>query len=186
MPRRRRRWQEARAAPEIHPRSHESASVSATVAQALGRSVSPMRQRRCSPAEVTRSRSARAVAVCWRSPATRTPRPMRRAPCCPTRAQSSPAPASKSGSRRPRCNAHHRIRRTPAPLVRDGWVPAAGRCRRNARDAELVDLADPWVANAFEQRRAREFCSGRTSALSSSRVIAGPWATMRQSAALLP
>ena len=49
------------------------------------------------PAGVTRSRSARAA-----SPATRTPRPMRRAPRCPTRARSSPAPASKSGSRRPR------------------------------------------------------------------------------------
>ena len=45
----------------------------------------------------TRSRSARAGAVCWRSPATLTPRPTRRAPRCPTRARRSPAPASKNG-----------------------------------------------------------------------------------------
>jgi uncharacterized protein YbjT (DUF2867 family) len=66
----------------------------------------PQEERRSSPAEVTRSRSARAVAAHWRSPATPTPRPMRRAPRCPTRARSSPAQASRSGSRRRRCLRH--------------------------------------------------------------------------------
>ena len=49
-------------------------------------------------------------------PATRTPRPMRRAPCCPTRARSSPAPASRSGSRRLDRRSQSRLR----SVSRDG------------------------------------------------------------------
>ena len=85
------------------------------------RSVSPMRQRRSSPTEVTRSRSARAAAVRWRSPTTRTPPPMRRAPRCPTLARSSPAPPSKSGSRRPR-------RSSWPPDPGERWAARAGAC----------------------------------------------------------
>jgi uncharacterized protein YbjT (DUF2867 family) len=50
-----------------------------------------------SPAEATRWRSARAVAVRWRIPATRTRRPTRRAPRCPIPARSSPGRPSRSG-----------------------------------------------------------------------------------------
>ena len=49
------------------PRSRRSRTAGSPRSPAPRRSVSPMWRQRCSPAEVTRSRSARAVAACWRA-----------------------------------------------------------------------------------------------------------------------
>ena len=87
--------------------------------------------------EATQPRSARSV-----SPATRTPRPMRRAPCCRTRARSSPAQASKSGSTR--------IRKADASRL--PWIPGdrpAGARRNRCFAWKAIDMG---ARNATEER----------------------------------
>ena len=73
------------------PRKPRSRTARSPRSPARRRRASLPRPRRCSPSAASRSRSARPVAACWRSPVTPMPTPMRRAPRCPTRAPSLPA-----------------------------------------------------------------------------------------------
>ena len=107
------------------------------------------------------------------SPATRTPRPMRRAPRCPTRARSSPAPASKSGStrirkadasrlpwfpgdrpagaRRNRCCAWKAIRHGARNATEEkAWIST--RLRPSSPGWLCLSLADRWLGGIGSQR----------------------------------